>query len=286
MSSSFDSYLLALQKELDIFSGVAPDFPLNGLAQWDSLAILMVISHFEHVYKVQVAGSEIRQCKTIRELIKLLETKTKVLKNLYIVGAGGFGREIYAWIKQHPEYNKEWVVAGLLDDDADALKPFGNFATILPLADHKVSNSNVYICGLGLPPVKTKLLAPLLAQNAEFISFIHPSVVLGERVKFGNGVVVCPGATISVDISIGDFSMIGPNTTIGHDGTIGAWCTFCAQCDITGRVKIGDGVFAGSRVSIIPSKKVGSKSTLGAGAVVISDVPESVTVVGNPARIL
>jgi sugar O-acyltransferase (sialic acid O-acetyltransferase NeuD family) len=208
------------------------------------------------------------------------------MKNLFIVGAGGFGREVYAWIKQHPEFNKTWVLAGFLDDNLEALNPFGNFANVSVLKNHQVSNANVYICALGLPPVKSKLLASLIEQKAEFISFIHPTAVIGERVKIGRGVVVCPGASISVDISIGDFSMIGPNTTIGHDGTIGAWCTLCAQCDVTGRVTIGDGVFLGSRVSIIPSKKVGRGSILGAGSVVISDVPEGVTVVGNPARIL
>jgi sugar O-acyltransferase (sialic acid O-acetyltransferase NeuD family) len=208
------------------------------------------------------------------------------MKNLFIVGAGGFGREVYAWIKQHPEFNKSWTLAGFLDDNLEALKSFNNFASVALLKNHQVLSSNVYVCALGLPLVKAKLLAPLIEQNADFISFIHPTAVIGERVKLGRGVIVCPGASISVDISIGDFSMIGPNTTIGHDGTIGAWCTLCAQCDVTGRVTIGDGVFLGSRVSIIPSKKVGNKSILGAGSVVISDVPDGVTVVGNPARIL
>jgi len=80
--------------------------------------------------------------------------------------------------------------------------------------------------------------------------------------------------------------MIGPNSTIGHDAIIGDWTTLCAQCDVTGKVNIGNEVFLGSRVSIIPSIKVGSRSILGAGAVVISNVPEAVTMVGNPARIL
>lgn len=208
------------------------------------------------------------------------------MKNLFIVGAGGFGREVYAWIKHHPEFNKTFVLAGFLDDNAEALKRFGNFAHVESLKNHTVLNTHIYICALGLPLVKSKLLAPLIEQKAEFISFVHPTVVIGERVKLGRGVVVCPGVSISVDISIGDFSMIGPNTTIGHDGTIGSWCTLCAQCDITGRVTINDGVFLGSRVSIIPGKKVGSNSILGAGSVVISDVPDGVTVVGNPARIL
>jgi len=208
------------------------------------------------------------------------------MKKLFIVGASGFGREVYSWIKQHPEFNKSWVLGGFLDDNSEALKTFGNFAAVLPLKNHQVSSSNIYICGLGLPLIKLKLLTPLIAQNAEFISFIHPTAVIGERVKLGRGVVVCPGVSLSVDISLGDFSMIGPNTTIGHDGIIGAWCTLCAQCDINGRVTINDRVCLGSRASVIPGKTIGSKSLVGAVSVVVSDVPEGVTVVGNPARIL
>lgn len=72
MSASFDSYLQALQKEVDVLAGVSPDAPLSSLSQWDSLAILLVLSHFEHSYKMTVTGREIRQCKTIRELIHLI----------------------------------------------------------------------------------------------------------------------------------------------------------------------------------------------------------------------
>jgi acetyltransferase-like isoleucine patch superfamily enzyme len=55
---------------------------------------------------------------------------------------------------------------------------------------------------------------------------------------------------------------------------------------VTGRVQVADRVFLGSRVSIIPGRQVGSRAVLGAGAVVITDVPPGVTMVGNPARIL
>jgi acetyltransferase-like isoleucine patch superfamily enzyme len=80
--------------------------------------------------------------------------------------------------------------------------------------------------------------------------------------------------------------MIGPNTVVGHDSKIGDYCTLCAQCDITGGVVIKNEVLLGSRVSIIPRRTIGNKSILGAGAVIISNVPDEVTMVGNPARIL
>jgi sugar O-acyltransferase (sialic acid O-acetyltransferase NeuD family) len=208
------------------------------------------------------------------------------MKQLHIVGAGGFGRECHAWASQHPDCGKAWAIAGFLDDNADALKSFGDFALVRPLAGHRPSADNVYLCGLGLPGTKEKLVAPLVSSGAEFITLVHPRAILGARVKLGKGVVICPGAVLSTDIVLGDFAMVNLNSTMGHDAELGPWSTLSAHCDLTGHVKVADLVFMGSHASVIPGKKVGSGSIVGAGAVVVSDVPPGVTVVGNPARVL
>ena len=208
------------------------------------------------------------------------------MKQLHIVGAGGFGRECHAWASQHPDCDKAWVIAGFLDDNAEALKAFGDFAPVRPLAGHRPADDYVYLCGLGLPDAKEKLIAPLVSAGAEFITFVHPRAILGARVKLGKGVVICPGAVLSTDIVLGDFAMVNLNSTMGHDASLGAWSTLSAHCDLTGHVKVADRVFMGSRATVIPGKKVGARSIVGAGAVVVADVPPGVTVVGNPARIL
>ncbi len=208
------------------------------------------------------------------------------MKKLLIVGAGGFGRELYAWASQHPDHGRAWRLAGFLDDNPEALKPFGSFAPVSPLAGHKPAADQVYLAGLGMPALKEKLVYPLVSAGAEFLTFVHPSVIFGDRVTLGRGVVVCPGAVLSADIDVGEFAMINLNCTIGHDARLGPWTSLSAQCDITGHVRVADRVFLGSRATIIPGKTVGSRSTVGAGAVVVTDVPAAVTVVGIPARIL
>jgi sugar O-acyltransferase (sialic acid O-acetyltransferase NeuD family) len=208
------------------------------------------------------------------------------MKQLLIVGAGGFGRECHVWASQHPDCGKVWTIAGFLDDNPDALKPFGDFAPVSPLAGHRPTADNVYLCGLGMPVLKERLVAPLLDAGAQFLTFIHPHALVGARVKIGRGAIICPGAILSTDITLGEFVLVNLNSTIGHDATLGDWTSLSAQCDITGHVKVADRVFMGSRVSVIPEKTVGSHSIIGAGVVVVRDVPPGVTVVGIPARIL
>jgi sugar O-acyltransferase (sialic acid O-acetyltransferase NeuD family) len=208
------------------------------------------------------------------------------MKKLLIVGAGGFGRELYAWASQHPDCGRAWQLAGFLDDNLEALKPFGSFAPVFPLSGLKPAADQVYLVGLGMPALKEKLVAPLVSAGADFLTFVHPSALIGARVTLGRGVVVCPGAILSADIDVGEFAMVNLNSTIGHDARLGPWSSVSAQCDITGHVRVADRVFLGSRASIIPDKTVGSRSIIGAGAVVVTDVPAGVTVVGNPARIL
>lgn len=206
------------------------------------------------------------------------------MKKLFIIGAGGFGREVHAWARQHPDCGTLWEIAGFLDDNPEALRDSGDFAPIAPLTGHRPTACYLYLNGLALPELKQKLLPTLLAAGAEFLTFVHPTAKVGERVKLGRGVVLCPGAIVTADATLGDFVVLNLRATVGHDAVVGAYVTASAHCDITGYVEVGEGVFMGSRASIIPGRKVGAGARIGAGAVVFTHVAPGITVVGNPAR--
>lgn len=208
------------------------------------------------------------------------------MKPLYIVGAGSFGRELHSYVLRHPAHGHVWTFAGFLDDNPDALADYGRFAPVIPLSGHLPDPYGVYLCGLGRPATKARLMESLLRAGAEFIHFVHPSVLLGERVRLGRGVILCPGVILTCDISLGDFVTINLNTTIGHDVTVGEWTTVSSQCDLTGHVQVEAGVFIGSKASVIPGRRIGAGSLVAAGAVVFRAVTPGVTVAGNPAATL
>jgi len=72
MTDVTEKQFRALQAEVDVLAGAVLDTPLASVPQWDSLAVLLVITHFEHVYHVMITGAEVRACSTPRDLIKLI----------------------------------------------------------------------------------------------------------------------------------------------------------------------------------------------------------------------
>ncbi|MEN8662356.1 MAG: acetyltransferase [Lentimonas sp.] len=209
------------------------------------------------------------------------------MKKLIIVGAGGFGREVYAWAKQHPDCGKLWELAGFLDDDLSVLDGYEySVGVIGPVEGHQPASDEVFVCAIGSPQIKKKVCQAMLATSATFISLVHPSVILGENIRLGTGVVLCPRVILTADISIGDFVAINCHSSAGHDVVIGDWATISGHCDLTGNTRYEDGAFLATGVRIAPSKSVGEFAYVGAGAVVIRSVKAGQKVFGNPAFVL
>ncbi|MDH4064475.1 MAG: acetyltransferase [Acidobacteriota bacterium] len=206
------------------------------------------------------------------------------MKQLYIVGAGGFGREVFAWCSQHPDCGRQWDIAGFLDDARGALEGYAYPRPVLGgIRDWRPSADALFVCAIGRPAQKKPVCEALRDRGATFLTIVHPSVVLGSNVRLGTGVVVCPGVMLTSDVELGDFVMVNCGASAGHDVHVGAYSTVSAHCDLTGGVRLGEGVFCGSHASVFPGRTVDDWAVVGAGAIVVTHVAARTTVVGNPA---
>jgi len=206
------------------------------------------------------------------------------MKDLIIVGAGGFGRELLQWVKDINSINKKWMIKGFIDDNPSALAGLEcDYAVIGSIKDWQPNNNEVFACAIAKPSIKEKVVTSLKLKGASFDSIIHPTSVIGDHNKIGEGLVAYPNSFISTNTTIGDFVTL-LCSSIGHDAEVADYSTISSFCDITGGVNIGRRVFLGSHVTIIPGRKIGEDAFLGAGSVVVTHVKEKTKVMGNPAK--
>ena len=207
------------------------------------------------------------------------------MKDIIIVGAGGFAREIYELIIKVIN-KKETIlnVLGFLDDDLNALNEKNSDLDIIgQISNWKVESNQYFVMGIANPQVKEKVAISLLAKGAIFESIIHPRVHIASGAKYGKGLVAYPGAVLGPDVIIGDFvTLLG--TGLGHDVKIGDYTTVSSYCGINGHVHLGKRVFIGGHAVMAPKIRVGDDAFVGIGSVVVSHIKAGTKVFGNPAK--
>ena len=207
------------------------------------------------------------------------------LPKLTIVGAGGFGREMLAWARQAVQCGVEWEVGDFIDDNLTALEGKNTPARIAGrIADHQPKSDEVFICALGVPALKRKVMELLLGRGAAFTRLIHRTAVIGDNVDLAAGVIMCPYSIASANNRLGLGVALNLHATVDHDATVDDWSQNNCHSDLTAAYRVGKEVFFGSRVSVIPNVQVGDGAYVGAGSVVLRDVPAGAKVVGSPAR--
>jgi sugar O-acyltransferase (sialic acid O-acetyltransferase NeuD family) len=207
------------------------------------------------------------------------------MKRLLIVGAGGFGRESLGWILAIPPGQRDWEVAGFLDSDLQALDGFAvPYEVIDDPEVYPPADNDVFLCAIGDPVAKLRVCRNLQSRGAHFMTFIHPTAIVGPGCVMGEGCVLCPGAVITADVHLGQFVSLNVYATVGHDVVIGDGCTLNGHTDVTGCARLGEGVFMGSHAAVLPGAVVADYTVIGGGSVVMRRTRARATVMGVPAR--
>lgn len=211
------------------------------------------------------------------------------MNDVVILGAGGFARELYWLILEANEEKKKWNVLGFVDDKPELQGAVICDLPVLGSMDWLQRNAHRgvrLICSAGNPHARRILAERGAALGYEFCTAIHPSARMSKWVELGAGTIITAGCVLTTQIKLGAHTLVNLNSTIGHDSNIGAHCNINPGCQISGSVTFGEGVYFGTGAVIIQGKSVGEWSTIGAGAVVTSDIPSHVTAVGVPCRVI
>lgn len=209
-------------------------------------------------------------------------------RNLYIIGASHFGREMESWLELIPENKREWEFKGFLHtyQGSSPLEKYPSDREILgnwedfPLSKDDYCIISVADCGW-----KEKIFNHL-KDRTTFFTYIAPNAIIGKFNIIEEGCIICPNCVVSTNICLGKCTTLNIGTRIGHDSKIGNFSSLMPGVDLGGHVIIGRKVFIGTNATIIPKLEIGDDAIIGAGSVVIKKVKSNTTVFGNPAKVI
>ncbi|WP_270505038.1 acetyltransferase [Eubacterium limosum] len=198
-------------------------------------------------------------------------------KKVMIIGASGHGKVIADIIHQSGD-----KVMGFLDDDPTK-KEIHQIPVLGKIEDiQKYKNDFCFIIGIGDNQIRKEIAESNPALN--YYTAIHPTAVIGEGVRIGNGTAVMAGVVINVDADIGEHCIINTAAVIEHDCIIGDYTHVSPQACLCGNVHVGEECHIGAGVTVINNLSICLKCTIGIGAVVVSNIEKQGIYIGNPAK--
>lgn len=142
------------------------------------------------------------------------------------------------------------------------------------------------VIAIGDNRIRSEKAESIRKEGYELLSAVHPAAILADSVLVGAGTVIMAGVVINWDAQIGENVILNTSCTVDHDDVIGNHVHLSPGVHLGGNVTIGDWTHIGIGASVLPGISIGSNSIVGGGAVVTQDVPDGVTAIGVPARII
>lgn len=142
------------------------------------------------------------------------------------------------------------------------------------------------IVAVGNNELRERKQSMLSAMRIPTATLIHPTAVVSPFARISAGCTVLANAIININASVGAGCIINNAAIVEHDCTIGDFVNISPKAAMAGHTKIGSKTFLGIGCTIIDGITVGKSVVVGAGTVVIRDIPDSVTAVGVPAKVI
>lgn len=208
-------------------------------------------------------------------------------QKIVIIGAGGFGREVLDVFEADNKRYNTWAILGFIDDNPQTQGQRIRGYPVIGGVDwfSKPEAKKVKtVVAVGDNRVRKKIAEKAKSYGAKFCNIIHPSVTMTPYIKLGEGIIVTAGCIFTNNIKIQDHVIINLDVTVGHDAVLENFVNLNPGVHINGNNKILEGAYIGTGAVTIQDITIGKWSIIGAGAVVVKNIPEKVVAIGVPAK--
>lgn len=208
------------------------------------------------------------------------------MKEFFIVGSGGFSKQVIEIIERINEVRNEYKLVGLIDDNKELIGKKVLGYKVVGTTDYLLERSmkkDVYaVIAIANGMHRKKIFSKL--PHVRWTNLIHPSTVISKYTKMGKGNIICAGVVINPECEIGDFCQLNIGNTVGHDVFFRNYVTVMPGCRISGNVLLKDFSTIGTGSVILQGKTVETEVILGAGAVLTKNTEKENVYIGVPAE--
>ena len=178
-----------------------------------------------------------------------------------------------------------YEIAGLIDiKNVNNLLDYPVLGTESDLIDININKGIIAIGNNWLRSQVNRTIINII-PSFSFINAIHPSAILANNVKIGNGSQIMAGVVINSSAIIGSHSLINTNSSIDHDCIISKYCSINPGVALGGHVTVGEFSSVGIGSSVIHDINIGKHTNIGAGSNVVKNIPSNVLAYGNPCTV-
>ncbi len=211
------------------------------------------------------------------------------MRPLFIFGTGGHAAEVLDLVDAINAVRPHWRVAGfLVDADLQAADEYLGYPVLGDLQYWQTHPDAALVIGVGNSQLRQRIVesARQLLPAPCFPGLVHPSAQVSARAKLGEGVQIAAQVVIQARASLADHVIVNIASSISHDCRVGEFATLAPGVRLAGNVTVAEHADLGVGALVIPGVQLGTASIVGAGSVVIRNVPAACTVAGNPAALI
>ena len=200
-----------------------------------------------------------------------------------IVGAGGHGGAVFDCLSA---VHGTALEASFYDDAPERRSVFGvpiAGPVSLLLADE--SSQRVFVA-IGDNRRRQEVTRLFTKAGKSFVTILHPFTAISPRATIGAGTIAVAGTIVNAGARVGDGVILNTHSSVGHDCVVGDFAQVAPGVNLGGGSVIEEGAFLGIGVKVAPLVSVGAWAVVGAGSVVLENLPPGCFAYGAPARVI
>jgi len=187
------------------------------------------------------------------------------MKNLVIVGKGGFASELIDYINNDEFKIKCFIEIYLKEDKTEIY--FYKSLDDNEKSIYEFDKKDFFVIALGDVNLRRKIITYLKTKNVKFANIIHKSAYINSSSILGEGLIISPFSIVNANARLKDFCTLNVYCSVGHDSELGENAVLSPYSSLNGNVKTGKDLFMGAMSTILPKVIVSDNCIISAGTI-------------------